>query len=158
MPALPQARGAVLLFLHADSRLPEGADTPGAAGGGAGRRLGTLRRAHRGPPALLRLVAALMNLRSRCSGIATGDQAIFVQRDRFEQVGGYPEQPLMEDIELSRRLRAPRPAALPAPARAHLGPPLGVARRVAHHPADVVAALALLARRIADRRWPQAYR
>jgi hypothetical protein len=46
-----------------------------------------------------------MNLRSCVSGIATGDQAIFVRREVFEQIGGYPEQPLMEDIELSRRLR-----------------------------------------------------
>ena len=55
---------------------------------------------------LLRLVAALMNLRSRLSGIATGDQAIFVRSDVFRQLGGYADQPLMEDIELSRRLLA----------------------------------------------------
>jgi hypothetical protein len=47
-----------------------------------------------------------MNWRSRLSGIATGDQAIFVRRDVFERVGGFPDQPLMEDIEISRRLRA----------------------------------------------------
>ena len=46
-----------------------------------------------------------MNLRSRATGIATGDQAIFVERTLFREVGGYPEQPLMEDIELSRRLK-----------------------------------------------------
>ena len=62
----------------------------------------------------LPVVAALMNLRSRATGIATGDQAIFVRREAFDTVGGFPVQPLMEDIELSRRLRAcfGRPACL----------------------------------------------
>jgi hypothetical protein len=54
-----------------------------------------------------------MNLRSRLSGIATGDQAVFVTRAAFDAAGGYPAQPLMEDIELSRRLkRIGRPACL----------------------------------------------
>lgn len=51
------------------------------------------------------MVAFCMNLRSRWTGIATGDQAIFVTRDAFEASGGFPEQPLMEDVELSRRLK-----------------------------------------------------
>ncbi len=55
---------------------------------------------------MLRVVAALMNARSRLSGIATGDQAIFVERAAFEAVGGFPDQPLMEDVALSARLRA----------------------------------------------------
>jgi hypothetical protein len=64
---------------------------------------------------MLRVVAALVNLRSRLSGIATGDQAIFVIRAAFERVGGFPVQPLMEDIEISRRLkRLGRPACLRA--------------------------------------------
>ena len=59
------------------------------------------------------MIAALMNLRSRLSGISTGDQAIFVRRAVFETLGGYAEIPLMEDIELTRRLkRAGRLAAL----------------------------------------------
>jgi hypothetical protein len=53
---------------------------------------------------MLKAVAWLMNLRSRASGIATGDQAIFVRRWAFQRVGGFPDQPLMEDIELSRRM------------------------------------------------------
>ena len=62
---------------------------------------------------MLRVVGALMNRRSRWTGIATGDQAIFVRRDAFDQVAGVPDQPLMEDVELSRRLRAiGRPACL----------------------------------------------
>ena len=53
----------------------------------------------------LRMVETLMNLRSRLTGIATGDQGIFVRRERFEQVGGYPPIALMEDIALSRLLQ-----------------------------------------------------
>jgi hypothetical protein len=60
----------------------------------------------------LPVVAAMMNRRSRLSGIATGDQAIFMRREAFDAVGGFPEQPLMEDIEISQRLR--RRAGAPA--------------------------------------------
>jgi hypothetical protein len=64
---------------------------------------------------LLGLVAALMNGRSRLTGIATGDQAIFVTREAFAASGGYADIPLMEDIVLSRRLkRISRPACLKA--------------------------------------------
>ena len=58
-----------------------------------------------GASRVLALVAAMMNARSRLTGIATGDQGIFVERALFAAAGGYPDQPLMEDIELSRRLR-----------------------------------------------------
>jgi hypothetical protein len=62
---------------------------------------------------LLPLVAALMNLRSRLSGIATGDQATFVRREAFAQAGSFPDIALMEDIALSRRLkRMSRPLCL----------------------------------------------
>ena len=64
-----------------------------------------------GRPGMLRVIGALMNLRSRLSGIATGDQAIFIERSWFMQLGGYADQPLMEDIELSRRLRSVSPPA-----------------------------------------------
>jgi len=64
---------------------------------------------------MLRVVAAFMNLRSRWSGIATGDQAMFMTRAAFDAVGGFPVQPLMEDIEISKRLRQiSRPACLRA--------------------------------------------
>ena len=64
---------------------------------------------------MLRLVAFMMNARSRLSGIATGDQGIFVARTLFEDVGGFPDQPLMEDVELTGRLRrVGRPACLRA--------------------------------------------
>jgi rSAM/selenodomain-associated transferase 2 len=110
-----QARGAVLLFLHADTELPYNADAQVLAAIGAGARWGRFDVRISGKAAMLPVVAALMNLRSRSSGIATGDQAIFVRRDAFEIVGGFPDQPLMEDIELSARLRRLyRPACLRA--------------------------------------------
>ena len=100
-----QACGEVLLFLHADSQLPPGAATQIAAALAAGARWGRFDVRIEGRSPMLRVVAAAMNRRSRWTGIATGDQAIFVQRALFEQIGGYPDQPLMEDVELSRRLR-----------------------------------------------------
>jgi rSAM/selenodomain-associated transferase 2 len=100
------ARGDWLLFLHADTRLPDGADGVLAAARARGARWGRFDVVIDGRPRLLRVVAALMNRRSRLTGIATGDQAIFVERALFDEIGGYPDQPLMEDIELSRRLRA----------------------------------------------------
>ncbi|ASK34581.1 glycosyl transferase [Alcanivorax sp. N3-2A] len=58
---------------------------------------------------MLFLIGHAMNLRSRWTGIATGDQGIFIRRDLFQELGGFPEQPLMEDIALSRRLCARTP-------------------------------------------------
>lgn len=100
------ARGDVLWFLHADTR----ADTAAFAALSAaladpacvwGRFDVRLSGAH----LLLRVVETLMNLRSRLTGIATGDQGLFVRRDAFVRVGGFPDIPLMEDIALSRRLK-----------------------------------------------------
>lgn len=101
----------VLLFLHADTVLPEHADV-------------LVRRATLGPffwgrfdvridspRPLLRVVSTMMNLRSRWTGIATGDQALFVRHDLFRQVGGFPELPLMEDIAISRALKVHGPPA-----------------------------------------------
>jgi rSAM/selenodomain-associated transferase 2 len=110
------ARGAVLLFLHADTHLPEDAVEAirSAVGPGADldRRLwGRFDVRIVGRPRMLPVIAWCMNRRSRWTGIATGDQAIFVRREAFEAVGGFPEQPLMEDIELSRRLRRLGPPA-----------------------------------------------
>lgn len=98
------ARGEGLLFVHADTLLAEGADsvvTAALARGPWGRFDAHLEGRH----PLLPVVAQMMNLRSRLSGIATGDQAIFIRRTVFEALGGYAAIPLMEDIELSRRLR-----------------------------------------------------
>ncbi|MEP7057053.1 MAG: TIGR04283 family arsenosugar biosynthesis glycosyltransferase [Caldimonas sp.] len=106
------ASGDVLLFLHADTTLPARAlDAvalaldPGRAGRRTASVWGRFDVRIAGSAPVLRIVAALMNLRSRLTGIATGDQAIFVTRAAFDAVGGFPEQPLMEDIELAKRLR-----------------------------------------------------
>ena len=108
-----QARGDVLLFLHADTQLPHDADRLVAQAIARGAVWGRFDVTIQGQSALLPVVAALMNIRSRWTGIATGDQALFVQRDVFQRLGGFPDQPLMEDIELSRRLcRLSRPACL----------------------------------------------
>jgi len=101
-----RARADTLLFLHADTALPEQAlRAIEAALVDPHTHWGRFDVHIAGRPRLLKLVARLMNLRSRWSGIATGDQAIFVRRSAFQRVGGFPDQPLMEDIELSRRLR-----------------------------------------------------
>jgi len=96
--------GDALLFLHADTVLPANADRliDVALARRAWGRF-DLRIAGRHP--LLAVVARMINLRSRLTGIATGDQAIFVSRKAFEAVGGFPDLPLMEDIAISRRLK-----------------------------------------------------
>lgn len=99
------ASGDVLLFLHADTSLPAGAAEEVAAALAQGRQWGRFDLRIGGDSIWFPLIATLINWRSRLTGIATGDQAIFVWRHLFEQVGGFPAQPLMEDIELSRRLR-----------------------------------------------------
>ena len=101
------SRGSVLLFLHADTTLPADADQLVRAGlDAAGLQWGRFDVAIAGAAPLLALVALLMNARSRLTGIATGDQAIFVRREAFERAGGFPEIPLMEDVALTKRLRA----------------------------------------------------
>lgn len=107
------AVGAVLLFLHADTRLPIEAQHAIGKAIRQGALWGRFDVRIEGRSRLLPVVAALMNVRSRLTGIATGDQAIFVRRDAFVQAGGYPDQPLMEDITLCVRLkRLGRPACL----------------------------------------------
>ncbi|WP_092827598.1 TIGR04283 family arsenosugar biosynthesis glycosyltransferase [Halomonas subterranea] len=106
------ASAPALLFLHADTQLPRGA---------VEQILKALDRHAWGRFAIklsgrsrwLPVVSWMMNLRSRLTGIATGDQGIFARADTFRAVGGFPEQPLMEDIELCKRLkRISRPACL----------------------------------------------
>lgn len=106
------ARGQALLFLHADTELPSDADRQ-VMSAVAQRHWGRFDVAIDGRHWMLPVIAALMNLRSRLTGIATGDQAIFLRREAFDHVGGFPAQPLMEDIALSARLRRlGRPACL----------------------------------------------
>lgn len=111
------ASGDLLMFLHADTRLPPRADELiNAALLATGRAWGRFDVRIEGRHPLLPLVARLMNRRSRLTGIATGDQAIFVRRKAFQAAGGYPDLPLMEDIALSRALkRLSRPACLAEP-------------------------------------------
>jgi rSAM/selenodomain-associated transferase 2 len=110
------AQGRMLLFLHADTRLPADADTL-VERALARHRWGRFDVILEGRSVWLRVIAAMMNLRSRLTGIATGDQAIFVTPAAFAAAGAYPDQPLMEDIELSKRLK-------------HLGPPACLRARV----------------------------
>lgn len=111
------ARGDVLLFLHADTRLPADADRLVLDGlARNGRAWGRFDVRIDGPHPLFPLIAATMNLRSRLTGIATGDQAIFVEKTAFAAIGGFPDIALMEYIVLSRRLK-------------RLGRPLCVATR-----------------------------
>lgn len=111
-----QASGEVLLFLHADTRLPFNADALIEQALAAGPKVwGRFDVRIAGKPRLLRVIAAFMNARSRWTGIATGDQAMFMTRAAFHKVGGFPAQPLMEDIEMSARLlKLSRPACLRA--------------------------------------------
>jgi rSAM/selenodomain-associated transferase 2 len=104
------ACGDALLFLHADTALPPDAD----------RLIGTALETRAwgrfdvgldGAHPALRLIAAMMNLRSRLTGIATGDQALFVRHVLFRRLGGFAPIPLMEDIEFSARLKRAGPPA-----------------------------------------------
>ncbi len=102
-----QAHGDLLLFLHADCRLPATAD--GIIVDGLNRARKTWGRFDvtvTGTHPLLRVIATMMNLRSRLTGVATGDQGLFVTRSLFEAAGRYPEIALMEDVALTKKLKA----------------------------------------------------
>jgi len=101
-----KASGDVLLFLHADTRLPVAAEHVvlnelARSGRAWGRFNVDIEGTHR----LFPVIAFFMNMRSRMTGIATGDQAMFVRRDAFQAAGGFPPIALMEDIALSKRLK-----------------------------------------------------
>ncbi|MFO0114433.1 MAG: TIGR04283 family arsenosugar biosynthesis glycosyltransferase [Betaproteobacteria bacterium] len=109
------AKGSVLLFLHADSMAPDDADILIADAIARGAAWGRFDVHIHGQAHLLKVVAWMMNQRSRLSGIATGDQGLFMTRQAYAAVGGFPAQPLMEDIEICRRLKqvvSRRPACL----------------------------------------------
>lgn len=98
--------GDILLFLHADCFLPDHADRLIVDGVNDRHRLwGRFNMKFSGKHPLLRVIAFLMDWRSRLSCIATGDQGIFVRRDVFEKIGGFPEIDLMEDIALCKLLK-----------------------------------------------------
>jgi rSAM/selenodomain-associated transferase 2 len=110
------AKGEVLLFLHADTLLPPQADRLVLDGlRGSLWQWGRFDVQIEGRSPLLPLVAAFMNWRSLITGIATGDQAMFVSRAAFDLVGGFPDIALMEDVAMSKRLkRVSRPLCLAA--------------------------------------------
>jgi rSAM/selenodomain-associated transferase 2 len=97
--------GDALLFLHADTTLPDNADRL-IAEALALRQWGRFDLRIAARHRLLAVVAHMINWRSRATGIATGDQAIFVSSAAFLAIGGFPDLPLMEDIAISRRLKA----------------------------------------------------
>jgi rSAM/selenodomain-associated transferase 2 len=112
------ARGEILCFLHADSRLPEGADGLIVEGLARSRRSwGRFDVSIAGSHPMLHVIAQLMNWRSRLTGIATGDQGLFLTRSLFEAAGRFPEIALMEDLALTRQLK-------------RYGPPLCIAHRL----------------------------
>ncbi len=101
------AMGDVLLFLHIDTLLPEEGLAPIEE---AFKRLGCVWGRYdvrlSGKRAVFRVIEFMINLRSRVSGVATGDQAIFIRRSLFKQLGGFPDIPLMEDVAISKLLRS----------------------------------------------------
>lgn len=115
------ARGDVLLFLHADTRLPENADRLVLDGISRSGRVWGRFDVRIDGGRLLRLVSLAMNVRSRVTGIATGDQAMFITRVAFGMAGGFPSIALMEDVALSARLK-------------RLSPPLALRARATTSP------------------------
>jgi rSAM/selenodomain-associated transferase 2 len=105
------ARGTALLFLHADTVVPPDFDTAIRAALAAGARWGRFDVRIAGDHPMLPVIAWCMNLRSRLTGMATGDQGLFVDRALFDYAGGYADLPLMEDLALSQTLRAETPPA-----------------------------------------------
>lgn len=114
-----KASGDVLIFLHADTFLPTNAGLLIQQSLSATNRdWGRFDVQISGSSFMFKVISTMMNLRSRLSGIATGDQAIFVTRKAFEKIGHFPDQLLMEDIELSVRLNSlSKPACIGAPVR-----------------------------------------
>ncbi len=114
------ATGEALLFLHADSLLAEDADIEIKRTLAGGKRWGHSDVGITGTHCMLPVIAWFMNRRSRLTGIATGDQGLFLGRAAWEAVGGFPDQPLMEDVEICVRLGKLYPRA----ARAVLAAPI----------------------------------
>ena len=101
-----RARGNLLVFLHADTRLPHDTLHHFERFMDSGKAWGRFDVRLSGHQILFRVVGGMMNWRSRVSGICTGDQVQFVRREVFEDLGGFADIDLMEDIDLSRRLKS----------------------------------------------------
>ena len=101
-----QSKGDILLFLHADTELPTNADECICnALTAQGSRWGWFNVKLSKPQLAFRVVASMMNWRARLTSVSTGDQALFVERELFQEVGGFPPLALMEDIAISKVLR-----------------------------------------------------
>lgn len=100
-----QSTGELLLFLHADTRLPENVDQLLLEAVQSAKTWGRFDVRLSGKQALLRVIEWFINLRSRLTGIATGDQAMFVTRELFDRINGFPQIALMEDVAISKELR-----------------------------------------------------
>lgn len=100
-----QARGGILLFLHADTCLPDNALDLIREGISAGGSWGRFDIELTGGSPILKVIAQMMNWRSRLTAIATGDQALFITSKAFEHVGHYPDIELMEDIAICKKLK-----------------------------------------------------
>jgi rSAM/selenodomain-associated transferase 2 len=104
-----RAQGQILLFLHADTQLPDqallsieqGLDDPAYVGGAFSLKIDSSRL-------FLRYIGARASLRSRITRIPYGDQAIYMRRDYFAEIGGYRELPFLEDVDLMRRIKQDR--------------------------------------------------
>jgi rSAM/selenodomain-associated transferase 2 len=105
------ATGEILVFLHADTVLPDNALSQITHAIDNSHQWGRFDVKLSGSHPLLKVVAFFMNWRSRLTGIATGDQVIFVSKPLFESVGQYPVIPLMEDIALCKKLKKISPPA-----------------------------------------------
>jgi len=99
------AHGDIFWFLHADTLVAEDSLVLLSSALSSGYDWGRFDVRLSGQQLLLRIVERMMNLRSCLTGIATGDQGLFMTRDVFDEVGGFPTIPLMEDIELSKKLK-----------------------------------------------------
>ena len=110
-----QAQAEVLLFLHADTRLPDNALGLIAKAVVVGAQWGHFDVQFDSPKTIFKLIAFMMNWRSKLTAIATGDQALFITKAAFQAVGGFPDIALMEDIAISSRLKQlGRPCCLQA--------------------------------------------
>jgi rSAM/selenodomain-associated transferase 2 len=108
-----RATGDVLLFLHADCRLEAGALSAAEACIRRGRCVaGCFTMRVDAPGALFRLIDFAAGVRVRSTGLIYGDQGLFLRRDLFEQLGGFPRVPILEDVHFSRTLRARGRAAI----------------------------------------------
>ncbi len=112
-----EASGDVLLFLHADTLMPDNYPARIEQALAMGRQWGRFDLRLSGTKPMFRLIEQLINWRSRLTGIASGDQAIFVNSEAFSAVGGYEAIPLMEDLALCHALRKRfgRPACITTP-------------------------------------------